>query len=160
MSNYAIAVLVGWVIAAWMLCSVLFSDSGKFSDLGRSKGRWSLIAVTAFVPYFGIIAVLFYLFKVRVHFPPRPKQPSRPRPASGGANTGYPGNSGRGPSSPPSSPSWTPPQKTRCGVCNGGFNPCNGCSNGYVYGTRTELHAPCSGSGRVKCAMCNGSGYR
>jgi hypothetical protein len=159
MSNYAIAVLVGWAIAVWMLCSVLSSDSGKFSDLGRSKGRWSLITVSAFVPYFGIIAVLFYLFKVRVHFPPRLKQPSRPRP-SGGSNTNYPGNPGRSPNSPPSSPSWTPPPKTRCGVCNGGSNPCNGCSNGYVYGTRTELHAACGGTGRIKCTMCNGSGYR
>src|ERR1700722_8787587 len=153
MSNYAIAVLVGWAIAVWMLCSVLFSDSAKFSDLGRSKGRWSLLAVTAFFPYFGIIAALFYLFKVRVHFPPRPKKPSRPRPASGGGSNNYGGGTGRNLNAPSGPTPWTPPQKTRCGVCNGGFNPCNGCSNGYVYGTRTERHGTCGGTGRVKCSM-------
>ena len=47
MGNYEIAVLVGWAIATWALCSVLFSDPAKFSNLGRSKWRWFLIELTA-----------------------------------------------------------------------------------------------------------------
>ena len=39
MGNYEIAVLVGWAIAVWALCSVLFSDPAKFTALGRSKGQ-------------------------------------------------------------------------------------------------------------------------
>src|ERR1700722_14182426 len=57
MGNYEIAVLVGWVIAVWALCSVLFSGAAKFENLGRSKRRWFLIELTAFIPYVGFIAV-------------------------------------------------------------------------------------------------------
>jgi hypothetical protein len=154
MGNYEIAVLAGWAIAIWALCSVLLSDPAKFSDLGRSKGRWFLIELTAFIPYFGFIAVLFYVFKVRVHFPPRPEQPSRSAPSGG---TAYSTGSGR---VPPTSPSWEPPPKQKCTTCKGGTTPCYGCSNGYVHGTQTERHYPCNGTGRLKCQMCNGSGYR
>ena len=157
MGNYTIAVLVGWAIGAWALGSVLFSNPDNFSSLGKSKWRWFFIELLAFTPYIGFIAVLFYVFKVRVHFPPRPKQPGRPRPAP----SGYPhGFAGPGPARQPSTPSWNPPAKQPCGVCQGGFNNCHGCSNGYVYGTRTERHGTCGGTGRVKCAMCNGTGYR
>ena len=157
MGNYTIAVLVGWAIAVWALCSVLFSDPGKFSALGRSKWRWFFIELTAFTPYFGIIAVLFYIFKVRVHFPPRPERPSHPRPAPSRSTTG---GTGGGPVGSPSSSGWAPPQKTKCGVCNGGTNACYGCSSGYVYGTRTERHVTCGGTGRMRCEMCKGTGYR
>jgi hypothetical protein len=157
MDNYTIAVLAGWIIAVWALCSVLFSSPSKFSNLGRSKGRWFFIELAAFIPYFGFIAVLFYLFKVRVHFPPRVRQPARARPARSYSTVGSPGRSS---ASSPSSSSWTPPPKQRCGVCQGGTNPCYGCSNGYVSGTQTERHMTCGGTGRVKCAMCNGTGYR
>jgi hypothetical protein len=136
---------------------VLFSHSSKFSSLGRSKWRWFFIELAAFVPYFGFIAVLFYLFKVRVHFPPRARQPGRARPARSYGTVGSPGHS---PASSSSSPPWTPPPKQPCGVCQGGTNPCYGCSNGYVNGTRTERHMTCGGTGRVRCAMCNGTGYR
>jgi hypothetical protein len=156
MGDYTIAVLVGWAIATWALCSVLFSDPAKFSNLGRSKWRWFLIELTAFIPYFGFIAVLFYVFKVRVHFPPRPKQPSRPRPAPSRGSTGSTGSR----NVPPTSPSWAPAQKTKCGVCQNGTNPCYGCSNGYVHDTQIERHYPCNGTGRVKCQMCGGTGYR
>ena len=69
MGNYTIAVLVCWAIALWALCSVLFSEPDNFTNLGTSKGRWFLIELTALIPYVGFIAVLFYIFKVRVHFP-------------------------------------------------------------------------------------------
>jgi hypothetical protein len=157
MGNYAIAVIVGWVIAVWALCSVLFSDPVKFSNLGTSKRRWFFIELTAFIPYVGFIAALFYLFKVRAHFPPRPKRPSRPRPAPSNYTAG---NAGRNPIGSSGFSHPAPAQKQRCGVCNGGTNPCYGCSNGYVHGTQTERHGTCGGTGRVKCAMCGGSGYR
>jgi hypothetical protein len=64
------------------------------------------------------------------------------------------------PISPSRSPQWVPPPKQRCGVCQGGTNPCYGCSNGYVHGSQTERHITCGGTGRVKCAMCDGTGYR
>jgi hypothetical protein len=156
MGNYEIAVLVGWAIAIWALCSVLFSDSAKFSNLGRSKSRWFLIELTAFIPYFGFIAVLFYVFQVRVHFPPRPNQPSRPGPAPGRGTADRTGNRG----APPTSPPWTPPPKQKCTTCQGGTVACTGCSGGYVNGTQTERHYACNGTGRVKCQMCNGTGYR
>ena len=89
MGNYEIAVLAGWAIDIWALCSVLFSASAKFSALGKSKWRWFLIELTAFIPYFGIIAVLLYVFRVRVHFPSRPRNPGRTIPTfteTGGGN--------------------------------------------------------------------------
>ena len=162
MGNYTIAVLVGWAIAVWALGSVLFADPANFTNLGTSKGRWFLIELTALIPYVGFIAALVYLFKIRVHFPPRPRQPRPPRPASGpyggSAPSSPPGSPGWG--QPQNSPSWQPPQKQRCGVCNGGTNPCTSCSGGYVYGSRTQRCGVCGGSGQRKCAMCGGSGYR
>jgi hypothetical protein len=53
-----IAVLVGWAIAVWALCSVLFSESENFTNLGTSKRRWFLIELTALIPNVGFIAVL------------------------------------------------------------------------------------------------------
>jgi hypothetical protein len=88
MGNYEIAVLAGWALAMWALCSVLFSASAKFSSLGKSKWRWFLIALTAFIPYVGFIAVLFYVFKVRVHFPSRPGNPGGSIPAFTGPGAG------------------------------------------------------------------------
>ena len=44
--------------------------------------------------------------------------------------------------------------------CSYGTVPCTSCSNGYVYGTRTERHSACGGTGKLKCQMCNGTGYR
>jgi hypothetical protein len=157
MGDYEIAVLVGWAIAIWAICSVLFSESAKFSNLGTSKGRWFLIGLLAFIPYFGIIAVLFYVFKVRVHFPPRPKQPRQPhQPPSGPAG----GNAGGGwnRSAHPGPQRWEPPKKVKC-TCGNGTVPC-GCGNGYQPGSRTERHYPCGGTGRMRCQMCGGSGYR
>jgi hypothetical protein len=161
MGDYTIAVLVGWAIAVVAVGSVLFTDPDRFSAIGTSKRRWFLIELTAFIPYVGFIAVLIYVFKVRVNLPPPPPRPPRhswesPPPSGFGApNAG--GNTGRGPMGPPGN-TWEPPQKQRCGVCNGGTNPCYGCSNGYV--NRTEFHGACGGTGRVKCVMCNGTGFR
>jgi hypothetical protein len=157
MGNYQIAVLVGWAIAVWAMCSVLFSESAKFSKLGTSKGRWLLIAVLAFVPYFGIIAVLFYVFKVRVHFPPRQKQPRPPRQPYQAPSGPAGGNRNRA-NSPFTPNKWEPPKKVRC-TCGNGTVPC-GCGNGYQPGSRTERHYPCGGTGRLRCQMCGGSGYR
>ena len=156
MGYYEIAVLVGWAIAIWAFCSVLFSDPAKFSNLGRSKGRWFLIELTAFIPYFGFIAVLFYVFKVRVHFPPRPKQPSRPRPAPGGGTAGR-NSSTRVPAKPPS---YTPPQRQKCGSCGGsGYKACS-CYGGWVAAGSNQTHYACGGKGRTTCQMCSGSGLR
>jgi len=127
MSIYTIVVLVGWAIGVWAVFSVLFSAPTKFSNLGRSKWRWFFIELTALVPYFGFIAVLFYVFKVRVHFPPRPKQPISPRRSASGGFTDGPSR----PSGQPSSPSWTPPPRQRCS-CQGGTVACTSCSGGYV----------------------------
>jgi hypothetical protein len=156
MGDYEIAVLVGWAIAIWAICSVLFSESAKFSNLGTSKGRWFLIELLAFIPYVGIIAVLFYIFKVRVRFPPRPKQPRQPyQPPSGPAGGSTGGGWNRG-APAPAPKRWEPPQKQKCG-CGNGTVPC-GCGNGYV--TQTERHHACGGTGRLRCQMCNGTGYR
>jgi hypothetical protein len=100
--------------------------------------------------------VLFYVFKVRVHFPSRPRNPRRTIPAFNGSGAG---GSGRA-SAPPASPAWgQAQQKTKC-TCQGGTIPCYGCSNGYVHGTRDERHYACNGTGRLRCQMCNGTGYR
>ena len=155
MSNFQIAVLVGWALALWMLGSVLSSESTNFSNLGRSKLKWFLLSLAAFIPYFGFIAVLFYVFKVRVHFPPKPARQSFSRGASGPSHSspGHPtGSTGSTYSSPAPRPT--------CTSCSGGKVRCYGCSNGYVYGTRTERHGPCGGTGYVRCQMCNGTGYR
>ena len=136
MGNFEIAVLVGWAIAIWALCSVLFSDPAKFSSLGRSKGRWFLIELAAFIPYFGFIAVLFYVFKVRVHFPPREK--SRPAPKSTSDS-----------SSSQEHLRWEP-----CRACGGtGSTPCPAC------GGHRPLFGPCTrcgDSGHIACYACQG----
>lgn len=174
MGNYEIAVLVGWAIAVWALCSVLFSDSSNFSNLGRSKGRWFLIELAAFVPYVGFIAVLFYVFKVRVHFPPRERQPRPARNYGSGGGTG--GSSGRGSSRTPNwgssagnnSAGSKPPEN--CGSCGGsGKETCFACQGrGRISNPAYAPHAgtsdgwctPCSGSGKRNCGSCNGSGKR
>jgi hypothetical protein len=45
---------------------VLFTNPDRFSAIGRSKWRWFLIELTAFIPHVGFIAVLCYVFMVRV----------------------------------------------------------------------------------------------
>jgi hypothetical protein len=156
--NYTLAVLAGWIVATWALCSVLFSASAKFRALGRSKWRWFLVALLAFFPYLGFIAVLFYIFKVRVHFPPTPKPPPPMRQAPAertfGTGPGTPADPAWRPA-----PHWTPP-KVKCS-CGDGKVQCYQCSNGYVYnGSQIERHHYCSGTGKLKCQMCNGTGYR
>lgn len=181
MGNYEIAVLVGWAIAVWALCSVLFSHPSKFSNLGRSKWRWFFIELTAFTPYFGFIAVLFYVVKVRVHFPPRTSQPGRARPTGSGGTVGSPGRSPASSSSPRSSWSsnWAAPTTNntigskpveRCGSCNGsGKQTCFSCQGrGRITipayapnaGTSDGWCAPCTGSGKRNCDSCGGSGNR
>jgi hypothetical protein len=139
MGNFEIAVLVGWAIAIWALCSVLFSDPAKFSSLGRSKRRWFLIELAAFIPYFGFIAVLFYVFKVRVHFPPREKS-SRPAPRSTSDS-----------SSPQGRMRWEP-----CPTCGAkGFKSCPACG-GRRYTFGGHVCTRCGGSGDIKCYACQG----
>jgi hypothetical protein len=169
MGNYEIAVLVGWAIAVWALCSVLFSDPAKFTALGRSKGRWFLVALAAFIPYFGFIAALFYLVKVRVRFPPRVRQPRPARPASGGGAPapGY-GNSHRA-APMPNNPMGSPPVQT-CTSCGGsGKQMCFACQGrGRITNPAYAPHAgtsdgwcsPCGGSGKRNCDSCGGSGKR
>jgi hypothetical protein len=165
MGNYEIVVLVGWAIAIWAICSVLSSDSTRFSALGRSKRNWFFIAVAAFIPYVGIIAALCYLFMVRVHFPPKPKRPRQPRPAGNSGNSGnagyggsgYGGNRAGGGS--PQQMNRQPPQRQRC-TCQGGTVACTSCSGGYTDSSRTQRHMACGGTGRLRCQMCGGSGYR
>jgi hypothetical protein len=159
MGNYTIAVLVGWAIAVWALCSVLFSDPGRFSSIGKSKWRWFLIELTAFIPYVGFIAALIYLFKVRVHFPPQPKLASPPRPAP----SDYPaGNTGRNPFNPPATPARAPVQRTPCG-CSGGKDTCSSCrGRGWHIGNSGQYDqacVTCGTSGRVTCGRCRGSGW-
>jgi hypothetical protein len=160
--NYTLAVLAGWAIAVWALCSVLFSGSAKFRRLGRSKWRWFLIELTAFTPYIGFIAVLFYIFKVRVHFQPTPR-PSPPLPQAPGGRT-FGTAADRAANTAASTPfrpapQWTP-QKVKCS-CGDGKVTCYQCSNGYLYnGNQTERHHLCGGTGKLKCQMCNGTGYR
>jgi hypothetical protein len=158
MGNFEIAVLAGWVIAIWALGSVLISNPDKFSNLGTSKGRWFLIALTAFIPYVGFVAALLYLVKVRVHFPPRQRQPHPAHATSATSTFGGSGSAGGHPAAP-ASPTWQQVTKQKC-TCQNGTVACTSCSGGYVYGARTERHIACGGTGRLKCQMCNGTGYR
>jgi hypothetical protein len=180
MGNFEIAVLVGWAIAVWALCSVLFSDPSKFSNLGRSKWRWFLIELTAFTPYFGFIAVLFYVFKVRMHFPPRTRQPDHASPTSSYGTVGSPGRSSSSSSSSSSRASnWTASTANntmgsrlveKCGSCGGsGKQTCFSCQGrgritipAYAHnaGTSEGWCTPCSGSGKRSCDSCGGSGVR
>jgi hypothetical protein len=141
MGDFEIAVLVGWAIAIWAFCSVLFSDPAKFRSLGRSKGRWLLIELAAFIPYFGFIAVLFYVFKVRVHFPPRPEKPSRPAPSS---TSGSSSSQGR--------MRWE-----ACPPCGGkGFRPCPTCGGRGTMLDGRRCPGGCGGSGGIRCYACQG----
>jgi hypothetical protein len=51
---------------------------------------------------------------------------------------------------------WEPAKKVRCTFGNGTVP--GTCGNGYV--TQTERHHPCGGTGRLRCQMCNRTGYR
>ncbi len=159
MGNYTIAVLVGWAIAAWALCSVLFTDPGRFSSIGESKRRWFFIALTAFIPYVGFIAALFYLLKVRVHFPPQPKQASRPRPAP----RSYTGGAGRDPFNPSNASPWAPARQAPCGRCSGGKVTCGSCAGrGWHIGNSGKYDqacVSCGTSGQATCGSCRGSGW-
>jgi hypothetical protein len=68
-NGWQIAVLTGWAIAVWMFFSVLLSESGKFSDLGKSKLRWFLLSLAAFLPYIGRITTT--MFRSRIRLPRR-----------------------------------------------------------------------------------------
>lgn len=157
MGNYEVAVLVGWVIATWAFFSVVFSRPAKFSNLGRSKWRWFLIALLAFMPYFGFIAALFYVFKVRRHFPARPARPSGPRRAYGGSGNTRTSTAGYG----STSTSWSN-ERPPCSLCSGtgGRQPCYGCSHGWVTESNgaTVTHTACGGRGEFVCNQCRGSG--
>ena len=160
MGNYTIAVLVGWAIAVWALCSVLFSDPDRFQSIGKSKWRWFLIELTAFIPYVGVIAALIYLFTVRVHFPPQPKRASSPRTAP----SGYPaGDAGRAPFSPPTTSPWAPAQRDPCRNCSGGKVTCSICGGrGWHIGNSGQYDqacVSCTNSGRQTCRRCGGSGW-
>ncbi|WP_432843473.1 hypothetical protein [Dactylosporangium sp. CA-092794] len=73
------------------------------------------------------------------------------RSPSGPMNTG--GNQGW---TPPAAPAHVP-----CPTCNAtGSVPCS-CGNGLVYENgQPRNHHLCGGSGKIKCMMCLGAGYR
>ncbi len=154
--GWQIAVLTGWAIAVWMFFSVLFSESSKFSDLGKSKLKWFLLALAAFLPYIGFVFVIAYVLQVRVHFPPKPAAPPSPRTYSPPAsNSPRPVNSYQ-------APSWEPPKPQVCRSCggSGGLRYCGQCTNGWITGSNgaTEhCHAGCD-YGKFYCNTCRGIG--
>ena len=173
MGNFEIAVLVGWAIAVWTLCSVLFSHPSKFSNLGRSKWRWFLVALIAFTPYAGFIAALFYIFKVRVHFPPQVRQPgssAHPARSYGTSNWAEPATPYTNWTRPPTNNAMGSKPPESCGSCSGsGKQTCFACQGrgritnpayGPHAGTSDGWCAPCTGSGKRNCDSCNGSGKR
>ena len=51
----------------------------------------------------------------------------------------------------------------RCsGNCDNGSIPCRACNYGWIQDQNgaTVAHNACSGTGRLRCAMCNGTGVR
>jgi hypothetical protein len=154
-NGWQIFVLAGWAIAVWMFFSVLFSATVKFSNLGKSKGKWFLLSLAAFVPYIGFIFVFAYLFKVRAHFPPKPRAPTRRYPSSPA------GAPARSPYEPYKAPEWPKGPKT-CPTCNGGKlgRYCGQCQNGWISspgGGLESCHAGCQ-YGRFPCDNCHGRG--
>jgi hypothetical protein len=155
-NGWEIAVLAGWAIAIWMFFSVLFSESSKFSNLGKSKLRWFLLALAAFLPYIGFVFVFAYVLVVRVHFPPKPAAPPRPH--------SYPPPTGNSPGTGSSykAPVWesfTPKVCRSCGG-SGGLRYCGQCQNGWITGSNGALescHAGCS-YGKFYCNTCRGTG--
>jgi hypothetical protein len=164
MNGWTAAVLTTWVAALWGIGSITFSEPSKFRNLGKSKGKWFLIEVLGFIPYFGLIVTLTYVVKVRIHFPPKPPRPVRPsnsrstRPSQTGSGSG----SSVG-STSPRPVSYEPLPRQRCGGgCNNGRVPCYGCQSGWVtdYSGATVSHPACGGRGSMTCQMCGGTGFR
>ncbi|GAA4253629.1 hypothetical protein [Dactylosporangium darangshiense] len=69
-------------------------------------------------------------------------------------------NAAGAPPATPTTPSYpATPQRSRCS-CSYGSAPCM-CGNGYEYvNGQPRNHGLCGGSGKLRCQMCDGSGYR
>ena len=88
--------------------------------------------------------------------PPRPK-PAKRAPTRSAGSSAPTGSRRPLPQSPPQHQR----EKQRCGGgCSQGKVNCTSCSGGYVYGSRTERHMACGGTGKITCQMCGGTGYR
>lgn len=156
-------VAVSWLLAVFMFCSVLLSVSGKFQYVGRSKLRWFLLSLAAFIPYLGLIIGLAYLLMVRRHFPerypPRIVRVSERPPTSRQVNPAPTRRSAaRAPTAPPV---WEPLKDLRCRSCGGsGYSGSCGCGNGWVTGYNGALeycHRGCD-YGKIRCNNCHGTG--
>jgi hypothetical protein len=163
--SYEITVLASWLAAILGMISVLRHSTSDFRRIGKSKGKWFLIQFFGLFPYVGVITLVLYLVKVRVHLPERPK-PLRQRGTFSGS-LGSSSGSSRG-SGTHSQDSFRPTDwmnnqaRPQPCTCNSGRVPCYGCYAGWVTGTNGDTipHVACSGRGYTDCMMCGGKGTR
>ena len=156
-SGRAVGVLIVVVTVFLGFCGfvdALVQPRRAFKASGHSKALWVAIEFVGMCTCLGAITWAWYSFGVRRQVV-RAGGANRPGDAlkgrGGGGSPGAPGAPGGG------SP-FGPPTRTPCGSCSGGSTVCSPCSGTGRVGT--EMHAACGGSGRYRCAMCNGTGYR